>query len=89
MTSGDVTLTQKYACQIHAWKHIQVRALEDGFLEEAPIKEGQKVKAGDLLFAVAPKLHQAKLDAAKAELKVAELAYASTKRLFEKNRSLN
>lgn len=82
--AGDVTLTQKYPCQIHAWKHIKIRALEDGFLEDAPIKEGQKVKSGDLMFVVAPKLYHAKLDAAKAELKVAELAYASTKKLFEK-----
>ncbi len=82
--SGDVTLTQKYACQIHGWKHIKIRALEEGFLEQASIKEGQKVKQGDLLFAVAPTLHQAKLDVAKAELKVAELAYASTKKLYEK-----
>ncbi len=82
--AGDVTLTQEFPCQIHAHRHIRIRALENGFLEEAPIKEGQQVKDGDLLFAVAPELYQAKLDAAKAELKVAELAYASTKRLFEK-----
>jgi membrane fusion protein, multidrug efflux system len=82
--SGDVTLTQKYAAQqIHAHRHITIRTLADGFLEEAPIKEGRKVKEGDLLFSVAPELHQARLDAAKAELKVAQLAYASTKKLFE------
>lgn len=82
--AGDVTLTQKYACQIHAWRHIQLRELEDGFLEKGSIKEGQKVKKGDLLFAVTPTLHEAKLDVSKAELKVAELAYAATKKLFEK-----
>jgi membrane fusion protein (multidrug efflux system) len=83
--SGDVNLTQEYPCQIHAYRHIQIRALAEGFLDEASIKEGQKVKDGDLLFAVAPELHQAKLDAEKAELKVAELEYASQKKLFEKS----
>ena len=51
---GDVTLTREYSCQIHAWRHIRIRALEDGFLDEASIKHGPQVKHGDLLFAVMP-----------------------------------
>jgi len=86
VTSGDVTLTRKYACQIHACRHIKIRSLEEGFLERASFEAGQKVKGGDLLFAVKPALHQAKLDAAKAELKVAELAYASKKKVFDNGR---
>ena len=30
----DVTITQQYVCQIHSRRHINVRALDDGYLEE-------------------------------------------------------
>ena len=58
-----VTLTQQYVCQIHSQRHIKVRALERGYLEAIPVKEGQAVKEGDLMFKVIPVLYQAKLDA--------------------------
>ena len=29
----DVIITQQYVCQIHSQRHIEVRALEDGYLE--------------------------------------------------------
>ena len=63
----DVTITQQYVCQIHSQRHINVRALENGYLEEIPVKEGQAVKKGDLMFKVVPILYQAKLDAEMAE----------------------
>jgi membrane fusion protein (multidrug efflux system) len=68
-----VTLTQKYVCQIHSKRHIKVRVLEMGYLEEITVKEGQQVKEGDLMFKVRPILYQSKLDAEKAEAKLAQL----------------
>ena len=58
----DVIITQQYVCQIHAQHHINVRALENGYLEEISVKEGQAVKKGDSMFKIVP--------GAKAELKV-------------------
>ena len=81
----DVTLTQQYVCQIHSQRHIEVRALERGYLEQIPVKEGQAVKAGDVLFTVLPNIYQAKLDAETAEAHLAELEYNNTKRLADKN----
>jgi membrane fusion protein (multidrug efflux system) len=71
--SQAITLTQRYVCQIHSQRHIKVRALEMGYLEAIPVKEGQRVKEGDLLFTVKPILYQAKLDAEQAEARVAQL----------------
>jgi membrane fusion protein (multidrug efflux system) len=68
-----ITLTQRYVCQIHSQRHIKVRALEMGYLEAIPVKEGQRVREGDLLFTVKPILYQAKLDAENAEARVAQL----------------
>ncbi len=48
----DVTLTQKYVCQIHSHRHISVQALVEGTVGAIPILEGQPVKRGDLLFQI-------------------------------------
>lgn len=80
----DVTVTQQYVCQIHSQRHIEVCALEGGRLEEIPVKEGQAVKKGDLMFKIVPTLYQAKLDAELAEAQLAQLEFNNTKQLFEK-----
>lgn len=78
-----VTLTEQYVCQIHSQRHIQVRALERGYLEKIPVKEGQEVKEGDSLFTIVPILYQTRLDAENAEAKLAQLEYNNTQKLFE------
>ena len=82
--SKAVTITQQYVCQIHSQRHIQVRALERGYLEKIPVKEGQRVKEGDQLFTIIPVLYQTRLDAENAEAKVAEMEYKFSKTLNEK-----
>ncbi len=51
----DVIITQRYVCQIHAQQHINVCALENGYLEEISVKGGQAVKKGDSLFKIKAK----------------------------------
>lgn len=80
----SVILTQQYVCQIHSQRHIKVRALEMGYLEAIPVKEGQRVKEGDVLFTVRPILYQTKFDAENAEASLAQLEFNNTKSLFEK-----
>lgn len=81
----DITITQSYVCQIHSRRHIEVRALERGYLQAVAIREGQTVKAGELLFKILPTLYEAKLDADSAEAQLAEVEYDNTKRLVQKN----
>ncbi len=81
--SKDVTLMQRYVCQIHSQRHIKVRALQMGYLEAIPVKEGQQVKEGDLLFKVRPILYQAKFDAESAEARLARLEFNYTQKLFQ------
>lgn len=80
----DVIITHEYVCQIHSRRHISVRALEDGYLEAIPIKEGQTVKTGDVLFKIVRTLYQARLDAELAERNLAQLELNNTKRLANK-----
>ncbi|MDR3636083.1 MAG: efflux RND transporter periplasmic adaptor subunit [Isosphaeraceae bacterium] len=79
-----VITTQPYVCQIHSQRHIKVRALENGYLEEITVKEGQAVKKDDVMFKVIPILYQAKLDAELAEAQLAQLEFNYTQKLSEK-----
>lgn len=79
----DVTVTRQFVGHIHAWRHIEVRSLQSGYIEEIPVKEGQRVKRGDELFRLTPILYKAKLDAEMAEAKVAELHLNNAERLFQ------
>ncbi|MCA9237124.1 MAG: efflux RND transporter periplasmic adaptor subunit [Planctomycetales bacterium] len=80
----DVISTQQYVCQIHSRRHIEVRALEGGYLEAIPVHEGQIVEEGELMFKIIPTLYQAKLDAEAAEADLARIELANTKKLHER-----
>ena len=81
--AAPVTITQKYVCQIHSRRHIEVQALERGYLEQVKVKEGQLVKEGDEMFKVIPRIYQAKLDAQLAEQDLAQKEYNFSKQLSE------
>jgi membrane fusion protein (multidrug efflux system) len=67
LKATDVIITQPYVCQIHAQRYIDVRALENGYLEEISVKGGQAVKKGDSMFKIKPAKAQAKANLTKAE----------------------
>ncbi len=79
----DMQITEQYVSQIHSCRHIELRALESGYLEEIKIKEGQFVKKGDILFRVLATLYQARLESDIAEAQLVEIEYKNTKKLFE------
>jgi membrane fusion protein, multidrug efflux system len=81
----DVTVTQRYVCQIRSQRHIKISALGSGYLEEILVKEGQRVKKGDVMFKIVQTLYKAKRDAKSAEAKLAQLQYSKSKRLSEGN----
>ena len=79
----DVVITQRRVCQIHSQRHIDVCALDSGYLERSLVKEGQAVKKGDVMFKILPVLYKAKRDAEVAEARLAELEFNNTERLFK------
>lgn len=81
----DVVSTQEYICQIHSRRHIEVCALNSGYLEEIRVQEGQAVKQGDLMFTILPTLYQAKLASEEAEAQLAQIELTNTKRLLQQN----
>jgi membrane fusion protein (multidrug efflux system) len=77
----DVIITQQYVCQIRAKQCIKVRALANGYIDKIHVNEGQRVKKDEVMFKIRPILYQRKLEAEKAEAKLAELELAYTKSL--------
>src|SRR5690242_1233447 len=71
----DTTITKEYVAQIHAIQHIEVRALEKGYLQKIFVDEGQTVKEGQLMFQIMPLLYQAELKKAEAEAKFVDIEY--------------
>lgn len=81
----DVINTQQYVCQIHSCRHIEICALESGYIEPIPVREGQTVAKGDVLFKILATLYQARYASEVAEAQVAQLEYNNTKKLYEDN----
>lgn len=81
----DVKLTQQFVCQIHSRRHIDVKALEGGYLESIKVNEGQLVKKGEVMFHILPTIYAAKLDADLAEAKLAQVEFDNTRKLVQQN----
>ena len=81
----DTELTKSYVGQIRSIQHIEVRALEHGYLQEAFVDEGQRVAKGTKMFQIMSLIYQAEVQTKDAEADLAEIEYANTKSLAEKN----
>ncbi len=81
----DTLINQEYVCQIRSIQHIEIRALEKGYLEKIYVDEGQFVKKGQLLFQIMPIVYQAETQKAAAELSFTEIEYKNTKALADSN----
>lgn len=81
----DTSTTREYLCQIQAIQHIELRALERGYLEQILVDEGQLVRKGQAMFQIMPVLYQAEYAQKQAEARVVEIEYLNTKALAEKN----
>ena len=78
-------LTTEYVAQIRAIQHIEVRALERGYLEGVFVDEGQVVKAGQKMFQLMPRIYQAEVHKEEAEAQRAGLEYNNTRALADKS----
>lgn len=81
----DTTITKEYVSQIHAISHIELRALEKGYLQKIFVDEGQFVRKGQPMFQIMPMLYEAEQQKAQAEANFAEIEYRNTKALADSN----
>lgn len=81
----DTTIIKEYVSQIHAFRHIELRALERGYLQDIFVDEGQSVTKGQRMFKIMPNLYEIDLLKSKAEAEMVQIEYQNTKALTEKN----
>ena len=81
----DTLVTISYVAQIRASQHIELRALEKGYLQKIYVDEGKFIKQGQLMFQVMPAMYQAEFDKAAAETNFADIEYNNTKTLQDSN----
>ncbi len=79
----DTSVTTDYVSQIRSIRHIELRALEHGYLQKIYVDEGDAVKEGQLLFQIMPNLYEAEKQKAQAEVNFAEIEYQNTKKLAD------
>jgi membrane fusion protein (multidrug efflux system) len=72
-----VARAYEFVGRIKAIDIVAVRARVEGFLEKIAFREGQDVKAGDLLYQIEKAPYQAQVDQAKANLAAAEAQAAN------------
>ena len=82
---ADTTIIKDYVCQIHSIQHIELRALERGYLQKIYVDEGQAVKKGQLMFQIMPNMYNAEMKKAEAEANYANIEYKNTKSLADNN----
>ncbi|NIJ54482.1 efflux RND transporter periplasmic adaptor subunit [Dyadobacter arcticus] len=81
----DTLVDKEYVAQIRAISHIELRALEKGYLQKIYVDEGQRVKQGQLMFQIMPMLYEAEQQKAQAEANFADVEYKNTKSLADSN----
>lgn len=81
----DTVVFNEYVCQIQSAQHIEMRALEKGYLQNIYVDEGQFVRKGQLMFHIMPLIYQAELQKAQAEVNFSEIEFLNTKSLADSN----
>ena len=88
----DAALQTTYPATFKGVQDVEIRPKISGFITKLCVKEGQQVKAGQLLFVIdnvtyAAAVRQAKasVNAAKAQLNTARLTYKNSEKLFKNN----
>lgn len=78
-------LAKEYVARIRAIQHVEVRALERGYLQDTFVDEGQYVRRGMKMFQIQPIIYQAEAAKARAELDKARVELGNAKTLADKN----
>ncbi|HLS80679.1 MAG TPA: efflux RND transporter periplasmic adaptor subunit [Steroidobacter sp.] len=84
----DLPLKLKYPARVSGSRVVEVRARVSGVIVERAYREGQRVKAGDLLFRIEPDVYRATHEQALADLAMQRAAVAQAHSDFERATAL-
>ena len=88
-TMKGVSQSFEFVGRIKAVDKVDVRARVEGFLDKVLFREGQDVKAGDLLYQIEKVQFQAQVDQAKANLAVAEAEATNAQLQYDRSLELS
>ena len=83
-TMKGVSQSFEFVGRIKATDKVEIRARVEGFLQKVLFKEGQDVKAGELLYQIEKVQFQAAVDQAKANIVVAEAEQTRAKLEYDR-----
>lgn len=81
----DTELTKEFVAQIQAIQHIELRALEKGYVQGIYVDEGRRIAKGTRMFQIMPLLYQAEVQKTQAEADLTEIELNNTRLLADKN----
>lgn len=87
-TKKTFEVWDEYTARVEPLEFVELRSRVSGYLEKIFFKEGQIVKAGDLLFVIDPRPYEASLAAAKASVKEVEARLLLAKTNLERAKDL-
>lgn len=79
----DTTIYKTYVAQVRSYRHIEMRAIEKGYLQNSYVDEGQFVKKGQLMFQIMPIKYEAEVQKALADANYEKIEYLNTKALAD------
>ncbi len=89
MIGRPISITEEYPAQTEASNTVEIRPRVGGVLERQSAVEGQRVKAGQILFEIDPQPYRAALAQAQAALALAEAAQAQAVRDLSRAKPLS
>jgi membrane fusion protein (multidrug efflux system) len=92
VSKQDITLTQSFPASVEGRQSVKIIPRVEGYLRQICVKEGQRVKKGQVLFVIDQASYQAEVKAAAANAEVAkanltkeQLSYDGSKNLHAHN----
>ena len=85
----DITLEQSYPAQIEGRQSVKIIPRVEGYLRQICVKEGQRVKKGQVLFVIDQAAYQAEVKAAEANVAVAKAGMETEQLNFDSRKTLH
>jgi len=82
---SDTSIAEEFVAQVQSIRHIELRALERGYIQDILVDEGEFVHKGQLLFQIMPNVYKAEYEASETEAVSAKIEYENTKVLADSN----
>lgn len=89
VSKQDITLEQSYPAQIEGRQSVKIIPRVEGYLRQICVKEGQRVKKGQVLFVIDQATYQAEVKAAEANVAVAKAGVETAQLNYDSRRTLH